>query len=208
MSQEPTTEGHQARAMQRYYALHSGVYDATRWSFLFGRKALITEIAMNLVTPQRILEVGCGTGHNLRLLAQAFPDSEITGLDLSADMLEIAKHRVPERVKLLQASYDQPISGKQDLVLCSYALSMFNPGWGAAIDCASADLAPGGHFALVDFHRTSSRWFRAWMGYNHVRMDGHLRHALRERFTSVIDRSRPAYGDLWRYLTFVGVKRV
>lgn len=199
--------GHQLRAMQRYYAMHAGLYDATRWSFLFGRKALVTELALHFPRPKRILEVGCGTGHNLRLLATAFPESEITGLDLSADMLGIARKHLPPQVKLVNAAYDQPVSGGIDLVLCSYSLSMFNPGWQLALESAHLDLCPGGHFALVDFHKSSAKWFQAWMGCNHVRMDGHLRHALRSHFLPIIDRARPAYGGLWRYITFIGKKR-
>ena len=207
MSPQPEMQSHQLRTMQRYYAMHAGLYDATRWSFLFGRKTLITELVKHFPAPQRILEVGCGTGHNLRLLTQAFPSSEITGIDLSADMLSVARRQLPDSVQLVNAAYDQPLSGRMDLILCSYSLSMFNPGWQLALDSAHADLIPGGHLAFVDFHKSSAKWFQSWMGYNHVRMDGHLRHALRSQFVPIIDRARPAYGGLWRYLTFVGKKR-
>lgn len=42
-------------------------------------------------------------------------------------MLRIARSKVPG-VQLIQQSYDAPAGGF-DLILCSYALSMFNPGW-------------------------------------------------------------------------------
>ena len=79
------------------------------------------------------------------------------------------------------------LSGKVDLVLCSYSLSMFNPGWEQAIERAIQDLKPGGHFAFVDFHDTRFRFFRWWMKVNHVRMEAHilpfLGKTLRNRFT-------------------------
>ncbi|MGB4876086.1 MAG: class I SAM-dependent methyltransferase, partial [Candidatus Competibacter sp.] len=75
-----------AAALTRYYRWHAPLYDATRWSFLFGRAALIRGIALHR-RPRRILEVGCGTGANLLRLSRWFPDADITGLDLSADML-------------------------------------------------------------------------------------------------------------------------
>ena len=50
-----------AAALTRYYRWHAPLYDATRWSFLFGRAALIRGIALHR-RPRRILEVGCGTG--------------------------------------------------------------------------------------------------------------------------------------------------
>jgi ubiquinone/menaquinone biosynthesis C-methylase UbiE len=51
-------------SLRGYYRLHSKIYDATRWSFLFGRHRLI-ELVASHKTPTRILEVGCGTGTNL-----------------------------------------------------------------------------------------------------------------------------------------------
>ena len=48
-------------ALQGYYALHSKIYDATRWSFLFGRERILQHVAA-IDHPKRILEVGCGWG--------------------------------------------------------------------------------------------------------------------------------------------------
>jgi S-adenosylmethionine-diacylgycerolhomoserine-N-methlytransferase len=195
-------------AIERYYRLHSRIYDATRWLFLFGRTAILDDIAA-VATPARILEVGCGTGKNLVNLANRFPEATITGVDLSETMLGVARRKVArfgERVRLLHRAYDAPLSqpGAFDLVLFSYALSMFNPGFDTAIAAASADLAPGGHVAVVDFHDTPLPLFARWMGVNHVRMDGQLHAPLRTRFTPATDRLHRAYGGVWRYLTFVG----
>ena len=41
--------------------------------------------------PKRILDIGCGTGKNTRLLAQHFPDSVIVAIDQSSDMIKLAK---------------------------------------------------------------------------------------------------------------------
>ena len=43
--------------------------------------------------PQRILDLGCGTGSSTLMLKQAYPDAEVTGLDLSPYMLKIAEHK-------------------------------------------------------------------------------------------------------------------
>ena len=42
---------------------------------------------------KRILEVGCGTGYNLLNLAQTYPKATLVGMDLSSDMLAIAKKK-------------------------------------------------------------------------------------------------------------------
>jgi S-adenosylmethionine-diacylgycerolhomoserine-N-methlytransferase len=195
-------------AIERYYRLHSRIYDATRWSFLFGRAAILDDIAA-AATPVRILEVGCGTGKNLVNLATRFPEASITGVDLSETMLALARGktaRFGERVRLAHRAYDAPLGDQPgfDLVLFSYALSMFNPGYDTAIAAARRDLVQGGHIAVVDFHDTPLPVFARWMGVNHVRMDGQLQLPLRSQFMPVTDRLHPAYGGVWRYLMFVG----
>lgn len=200
----------ESTAIERYYRLHSRIYDATRWTFLFGRTAILDDIAA-AITPTRILEVGCGTGKNLVNLAERFPHAALTGVDLSATMLTLARGKVArfgDRVRLIQQAYATPLGTPPafDLVLCSYALSMFNPGYEAAIDAACGDLSPGGCIAVVDFHDTPLPVFARWMGVNHVRMEGQLHPPLRKRFTPVTDRLHQAYGGAWRYLRFVGRK--
>ncbi|MBL9145882.1 MAG: class I SAM-dependent methyltransferase [Verrucomicrobiaceae bacterium] len=189
--------------------MHSRIYDLTRWSFLFGREMLLRQVA-RLQSPRQILEVGCGTGRNIESMCRLFPQAEITGIDLSVEMLAVARRRLghkSDRVTLINDGYDRPVHshGKPfDLVVCSYALSMFNPGWERAIECAKKDLADDGLFALVDFHRTPVPSFRRWMSINHVRMEGHLRPLLTNSFKGMIDRTTAAYGGLWQYLMFVG----
>lgn len=198
-------------AIERYYRFHARIYDATRWSFLFGRTAILDEVVRAGGRPKRILEVGCGTGKNLVNLARHFPEAEITGLDLSAAMLERAGAKVASfgsRVKLVQRAYDAPIGGAEpfDLVLFSYALTMFNPGYDIAIAAAAGDLAPGGMVAVVDFYDTAFPPFARWMGVNHVLMEGQLRAPLQANFESRVDRLKLAYAGVWRYWLFVGVK--
>ncbi len=197
--------------LRRYYQLHARIYDLTRWSFLFGREVLLRQVAW-LQAPRRILEIGCGTGRNMESMCRLFPDAEITGIDLSSAMLDQAWSRLRPwtgRVRLINEAYQGLVGGTQapfDLIVCSYALSMFNPGWDKAMAFAKDDLADDGLLALVDFHRSSVPAFRQWMAVNHVRMDAHLLPLLREGFSPVIDRVTDAYGGLWQYLTFIGRK--
>lgn len=44
-------------------------------------------------TPQRILDLGCGTGATTLMLKQAFPQAQVMGLDLSPYMLVIANRK-------------------------------------------------------------------------------------------------------------------
>lgn len=202
-----------AESLRGYYRWHAKFYDLTRWAFLFGRRGLIAELAegtARVESPRRILEVGCGTGNNLVALAEAFPKAEITGLDLSADMLDRARAKTApyaDRVTLLHRPYDGPVAdegGKFDLVVISYALSMINPGYDAVVALCREDLREGGIIAVVDFHETRWTWFRKWMGVNHVRMEGQILEQLDAGFETVVRRIGRGYVDLWRYVVFVG----
>ena len=197
--------------IEGYYRWHARIYDATRWSFLFGRDAVLDRVSAVQPAPARILEVGCGTGRNLRNLARRFPKAGITGVDLSPAMLAVAAKTNADfapRVRLVRQAYAAPLEATAgfDLVLCSYALSMFNPGFEAAIAAAKRDLVPGGCFALVDFHATPMRAFARWMGVNHVRMDAQLRPLLRKTFSPACDELHRAYAGVWEYLIYVGRK--
>ncbi len=202
-------------ALQRYYRLHAHIYDATRWSFLFGRHKII-KLAAQYAKPNRILEVGCGTGTNLLHLAKHFPTADITGVDLSSDMLAIANNKIApqaKRVQVIEQKYDRPLRkddsnepADYDMVLFSYALTMFNPGWEDAIQAAYEQLKPGGIIAVVDFHHSRFAGFRRWMRVNHVRMEGHLLPALEQQFKANHNQRCAAYAGLWQYLFFIGSK--
>ncbi|HZD87326.1 MAG TPA: class I SAM-dependent methyltransferase [Gaiellaceae bacterium] len=45
--------------------------------------------------PRRALDLGTGTGVAAKAVAERFPEAEVTGLDLSAAMLEEAERRLP-----------------------------------------------------------------------------------------------------------------
>lgn len=42
---------------------------------------------------------------------------------------------------------------------------MTNPSYADALRVCVQDLSERGHIAVVDFHDTSSGWFRRWMGW-------------------------------------------
>ncbi len=43
----------------------------------------------------KILDIGCGTGNYTKLLREKFPSAEITAMDISRDMIEITRKKLP-----------------------------------------------------------------------------------------------------------------
>lgn len=203
----------QAQEMNNYYKLHAKIYDSTRWTFLFGRREIIRLIPFERKAKIKILEVGCGTGYNLNLLAKRFPNATLMGIDVSADMIEKSRKATAayeKRVQLFEMPYSKTCtvaSEGVDVVLCSYSLTMINPQWQEVILKAKEDLNPGGVIAVTDFHKSKFPWFEHHMGNNHVRMDGHLLPFLNEHFDSKIEKEKLAYGGVWEYLVYVGKKQ-
>lgn len=76
---------------------------------------------------ERVLDVGCGTGVNLRWLAGALPAAELTGIDLEAEAVDAAQANVGtwglgERVQVRRADLrdeDETLAGPWDLIVLS-----------------------------------------------------------------------------------------
>lgn len=49
-----------------------------------------------LTSPKRIIDLGCGPGNSTAVLAERYPDANITGMDSSPDMLEKARTALPK----------------------------------------------------------------------------------------------------------------
>lgn len=206
-----TNPQEQQQAMQRYYRWQSAIYDATRWSFLYGRESVLNHIPFSKSASLQILEVGCGTGKNLVALAEKFPNATITGVDVSEDMIKASEQKTAiygDRIQLRNMPYEaHPENiGKYDLVLFSYSLTMINPHWFELLKQAKTDLKKGGCVVVADFHDSPLNWFKKHMGNNHVRMDGHLLPVLEKMFLRHFVSVKSAYGFVWQYVQYVGRK--
>ncbi len=199
----------QQERMQNYYRLHAHIYDITRWSFLFGRASLIDMIS-DFVAPSQILEIGCGTGYMLQHLHRQFPSAEITGIDISSDMLAVAQQKVSNisNVSLKQHRYSpqNPIDNTYDLIVLSYSLTMMDSKPPKVIDQLTSNLTSGGVIAIVDFNTTPFLKFKHWMHLNHVRFSADTLPHLRSCFDPIDIQTQPAYLGLWTYYLFLGKK--
>lgn len=170
------TEPH-AALMDETYRYQRLFYDVTRKYYLFGRDHLIA--AMAPADGAHVLEVACGTGRNLQLVARRYPNCHVYGLDISAQMLISARAKLGASAALAEADacdfdpnalFNQP---QFDRIFISYGISMI-PDWQGALRMAYSQLAPGGELHVVDFADQSGwpLWFarllRRWLQKFHV----------------------------------------
>ena len=182
--------------MEGMYRWQRHVYDASRKYYLWGRDALIDELALE--PHDALLEIGCGTARNLITIARRYPGALLYGFDASAAMLEVgrAKAMAAKLADRIQLAFGLAGSGVErtlferpqgyDRVVFSYALSMFDDPAGA-IDGAVAALGPGGRLHVVDFGDMDGlpaplrALLRRWLHAFHVHPSMAAHERLRER---------------------------
>jgi S-adenosylmethionine-diacylgycerolhomoserine-N-methlytransferase len=192
----------------RHYKKDASIYDFNRRFFLFGRNRLIKQIA-GVLKPASILEIGCGTGINLVKLNKLFPDSRIIGLDISPDMLNVARSKITQisNITLINEMFDQHTSlPKFELILCSYTASTVQdlPLFLSAIE---THLADQGHFACVDFHSCNNIAFERWISHS-IPIRTHFPEELLVKFFTTRQLEvNLAYGGIWKYFNYIGQKK-
>jgi S-adenosylmethionine-diacylgycerolhomoserine-N-methlytransferase len=181
--------------MNRMYRHQRHIYDFTRKYYLLGRDRMIEELDAR--DGARVLEIGCGTGRNLILIARQYPGARCFGIDVSTEMLNsaeasISRAGLTERIRIAYADATRfdPVSlfgtARFDRILISYSLSMI-PEWQAVIDAAMSLLASGGELRIIDFGGQERfpdvvrRLLRRWLALFHVIPRDDLELVLRTR---------------------------
>lgn len=73
--------------------------------------------------PARVLEVGCGQGWLLKLMAESLPEAELHGLDLRPEVVDYARSLVPSATLVVGDGQRLPYDDASfDLVVCSEVL--------------------------------------------------------------------------------------
>lgn len=149
--------------------------------------------------PARVLDLGCGSGrHALEFARRGF---DVTGIDLSADAISIARSQVRSdmQARFLEGDYAGPPAGRFDLVT-----SLFTSfGFGSDRDNAAALLAwcegvaRGGSIIMELWNRelivSNFRPYRAWRASAQLEVEEHR--ALDPRRERLHIRYRYTYSD-------------
>jgi ubiquinone/menaquinone biosynthesis C-methylase UbiE len=137
--------------VQNEYAHLAPQYDR-RWSFYVNATVQETMHRVDLNSHERILDLGCGTGTLIQRLLHLAPEIEIVGIDPSAEMLNVARQKLPKSVELQVGSADSiPFPNESfDLIISTNAFHYFrNPS--QAIQEAKRVLKPNGHLVITDW---------------------------------------------------------
>lgn len=96
---------------------------------------------------QRLLDIGCGTGETCLLWLNAGAD--VTGVDISAPMLELARERTAGRARLIQADASRwRDEAPFDLAVSRFGVMFFDQP-GAAFANLRANLCSGGRLVFA-----------------------------------------------------------
>lgn len=117
--------------------------------------------AIKLQDSARILDLACGTGDFTLELAKRWPDAEIIGVDITPEMIEIAKLKLADaRNVAFSVGNAQELSESEtefyDLVVCAFGFRNFPDKAKALSECRRV-LQPGGKLVVLELFRPGSK---------------------------------------------------
>ncbi len=188
-------------------------YDAVTWAMSFGREPAIrrrTVALAGLSAGEKVLDVGCGTGTlALAAAAKVGPEGEITGIDASPQMIEIARKKA--RRQGVAATFEvAPVEalpfadGSFDAVLSSFMLhhlpdDLKRQGFAEIYRV----LKPGARFLAVDLADKSRSFIGRAMGLmGHAMPKGYVQGLLEGLRAAGFEDAREEDGG-FRYLAFL-----
>lgn len=142
-------------AVQEYYNRWASVYD-WMWKRYTTKSLSVLKRWMKAAPGRTLLDVGCGTGAFEQMLAEDYPGLEMVGVDISENMLTIAREKLASHpnVSFMQATASTlPFDDSRfDRVVSASALHYFEDPSAALAEMRRV-LTPDGRLIIVDWCR-------------------------------------------------------
>lgn len=142
-------------ASQPYGRMVASTYDDDPFGLFAAVRARLLSQVERVFEPgslRQVADLGAGTGEALRALHGPYPQARLTAVDLSADMLEVARHKLPgaqaafHAVSALDAPRLLP-EASQDLVLTHFLMAYVPPA--ELLPVVRRLLRPGGYYSVA-----------------------------------------------------------
>ena len=149
------------KAADVYDSGHAGIYEMCKDDY----PPILEELHRDDFTD--LLDVGCGTGPMIELLASELPDKNYTGLDLTPRMIEVANAKELEGARFIVGDAENlPFEDASfDAVICANSFHHY-PNPQAFFNEVARVLRPGGKLVLRDYTSAAPV---VWL-MNHVEM--------------------------------------
>ncbi|MBD1918409.1 MULTISPECIES: methyltransferase domain-containing protein [Cyanophyceae] len=139
--------------VQQQYDQLAEIYDR-RWRSYITKTLLFLEDWAKIQPSEIILDIACGTGEFERLLLEEHPQQAILGIDLSSEMLSVARKKLKDYAALTfrQSSVTViPAANESfDVVICASAFHYFESPLEALAEIRRV-LKPEGRVVILDW---------------------------------------------------------
>lgn len=134
------------KAAEIYDSGHAGIYEMCKDDY----PPILEELKKDDFAD--LLDVGCGTGHMIELLASELPGRRYTGLDLTPKMIEVANAKRIENASFVVGDAENLPFGNEsfDVVICANSFHHY-PNPQAFFDGVARVLKPDGKLVLRDY---------------------------------------------------------
>ena len=134
------------KAAEVYDGGHAGIYEICKDDY----PPILAELRKDGF--EDLLDVGCGTGPMIELLASEFPNRRYTGLDLTPRIIEVASAKGIENASFVVGdAEDLPFDDESfDTVICANSFHHY-PNPQAFFNEVARVLRPGGELVLRDY---------------------------------------------------------
>lgn len=180
----------------KYYDQISKSYNFTRKFFLFGYKSLLRYI-INQKNITSILDLASGTGKFLADLHKVKPNLKLSGVDLSSNMLQIAKKNYPD-IKFINEDVFELTHIDDDLIILNYFLTLFDDPE-LLLSHLNKIISKKSRIIILDFYSFDNPIYAYFMKYQGAKCTLDIINIIEKYFEIEIIKTKKSPYLLWKY---------